>query len=620
MGFSVRQITRRADGGEIVRTRVLAGPDITVGRGTDCDIQLTDLGIMLRHARISLMAGGVIAVEATGGIPLEIGGAFVTHAELDVASRPHVGLASHRLSFAPGEEPDSVTITTERVVAAGESTNAASEVEIFSLRRVLPGKRGMAWALVIGILAVFVAWPLSTMHRQAARSFHPDTLWSSGPLSTAHASLSNTCGACHHKAFVSVTDTACIACHTPAQSPAHAPADRMAASRVVATGMPAFTAAIHRRFNLPEGRCASCHKEHEGPAGALQVAANFCTDCHAELASRLSDTSLANVPDWSRHPQFKPTLVTTPSPIAPRFERVSLDARPHENSGLVYPHALHLSATNSVANMVRRQGLPAKGGGLGCGYCHALDSDRVRFKPIEMERNCGACHDLAFARDGGVTRTLPHGKPEQVAGIIHDFYRSQAVAPRAGVQWLADDRRQPGHAAERQAADLRLANIGGANARADAAIASIFAPGGVCAGCHSVVATGARNAALRYAIAPVTLNGHYLPKGRFPHGRHTSYNGRTGDAACIACHSSVVTSARASDVLLPPIAKCRECHGAARTAISAPSTCATCHGYHFGDGDSDGGDNSSGRGGDVAAPRHKYHVRGLAAQRPPDLP
>ena len=93
------------------------------------------------------------------------------------------------------------------------------------------------------------------------------------------------------------------------------------------------------------------------PVTVMTVAESFCTDCHAGLDGRLPDTALANVGSWDRHPQFKPTLVAAPAAGAPQLVRASLDGAPRENSGLVYPHALHLSATNAVANMAQKQGL-----------------------------------------------------------------------------------------------------------------------------------------------------------------------------------------------------------------------------------------------------------------------
>ncbi len=609
MSFIVRQIARRADGGEIIRTRELAVAEIIVGRGTDCDVQLADLGVMLRHLRLTRLASGRVAVEAIGGVPVEIDGSFVTRADLDPAAMPAIALASHRLSLAPGEAAGSIAITAERVIAAVDAADADAETGIFSLRGVAWGKRGLSWALALLIIigGLLLPWWLMVGETQApaamvaaARNggaapataiptgFAADSIWTSGPLSTAHAGLSNNCGACHQAAFVSVRDTACTACHTPATTPDHARPDRLAQGRVPAAGL---IASVHQGLDLKDGRCASCHKEHEGPRGALMVAASFCTDCHKGLAARLPDTALADVPDWGGHPQFRPNIVTAASATRPQFARVSLAAAPREASGLIYPHDIHLSATNAVANMVRAQRLPANGGALGCNYCHMPDSDGVRFQPISMEKNCAACHDLAFARDGDVVRTLPHGKPQQVAGILRDFYLSQALSPRAGVQRIDFDgalsgtsgRRLPGAPAAAEAADLARVGPAGARARADAAINAVFAPKGVCADCHKVIDTGAPNVAERHAIAAVTLADHYLPKGRFPHKQHRVFGKAVGEAACTACHTGTRASHTSADLLLPPVATCRQCHGAPTVATNVAADCTTCHGYHGAD-------------------------------------
>jgi predicted CXXCH cytochrome family protein len=615
MSFLLRQIARRADGGDIIRTRSVVAAEISIGRGTDCDIQLADLAVMLRHARIIRTGPGQVSVEATGGVPVDVGGRFVTRADLATADQPAIDIGPFRLSLSDGAD-GAVAITTERVIAPVEAADAGAELEIFSLQGTMPGKRRMAWIgaaiVLIGLLLVplwhFMAEDRAVLpqamiaeakapatpgqafgdgrlQRSRARpaasgGFAPDEVWSSGTLSNAHASLSGNCGACHQQAFVSVTDSACQACHVKDALPDHALPARMARGRLPATGIAA--AAAHG-FNLPEGRCTSCHKEHEGEQPVLAVATSFCTDCHAGLNSRLPDTPVTNVPNWTQHPDFRATLVAAPSLTNPLFTRSALKGAT-EKSGLIYPHALHQSATNAVANMAQKQGLPTGAdGALPCRSCHVDDAGKQRFQPIDMEKHCGACHDLAFARDGGTLRTLPHGKPEQVAGIIRDFWASKAVAPRGGIEIFP--RRTPGAIA----ATLPVA---AAPLRAEAAVAQLFTGRqfggkGICTDCHVVTDTGATDITRRFTIAPVTLNDHYLPQGRFPHGKHQSFDGKTGQAACLSCHQGALTSKASADVLIQGVANCRQCHGAPTRSLfaSAPkagASCDTCHAYHDG--------------------------------------
>lgn len=623
MSFIIRQVAKRADGGDIIRTRTLGTAEISVGRGTDCDIQLPDLAVMLRHARLVQIAPGRVSVETTGGVPVEVAGKSVNRADVALSDAPAIDIGPFRLSLSAGED-GAVAVTAERVVPPLDTADAAQETSIFSLQGAMPTRRRLAWVGGLAVLVVMLLLPLlhflgedravlpRDMVAEASRPVPagkafgvglqvpqprsvppggpaPDELWSTGKLSNAHASLSNNCGACHNQAFVSVTDSSCKACHTPAALPDHAKPSRLASSQGPETGIIGIA---HKAFNLPQGRCTSCHKEHEGEATVMTVAASFCTDCHDGMKTRLGDTQVADVPSWRKHPDFRATLVSAPSVDKPQFTRVAL-AGARERSGLIYPHDIHQSTRNAVANMAQKQGMPVNAdGALPCSYCHKPDSDQLRFKPIEMEANCGECHDLAFARDGGTLRTLPHGKPAQVAGIIRDFYLAQAVAPRAGVQRIAFERRLPGRMAEVEAAQLRLGGIGDARARAAAAVEAVFTGGGVpgkgiCTDCHLVTDTRAADVTKRFTIADVSINDHYLPQGQFPHGQHKSYDGKTGQAACVACHTDVLKSKLSSDVLIPGVANCRECHGAPTKALlpaaaKAGDSCDTCHGFHEG--------------------------------------
>lgn len=587
MSIVLRQITRRAGGGEIARTSTLDRTEVLIGRGTDCDVQIPDLAVMLRHARLHRLASGKVALDALGGVPLNIGGRFVERGEIDPARGARVVLGSHVLSIAAGDTEADIVVTVERVEAASDAGAARDEARTFGLDAVMPGKRPMVWLSLLAVLGVFLAWPIwaslqprpapaapVTANAAAAAAspnvrhvgFAPDQLWTSGPLSAAHANLSNDCGACHDKAFVSVRDETCRACHD--KLPDHAPLTRMQVARAAPASLfGTAKAKLDAATHLTVGRCASCHKEHEGPDGALMVASTFCSDCHAGLKGRLN-TQLSNVAGFATHPQFRATIVSTPALKTPLLTRVSLDARTRENSGLKFPHRLHLAATGGVARMASELGSfgkagSASGGGaarLDCADCHLPDADGVRFAAVDMEKNCAACHDLAFARDrSGVVRTLPHGRPEQVVGIMRDFYRAQG-GPSTFV-----DRRRPGI--------VRTVAGGSAGARGDAAVRAVFSRGGACFDCHAVTPPS-RPGALDFGIAPVSLADHYLPKGQFPHKRHTAVK-------CESCHAAA-TSDTSADVLLPGVANCQQCHGKVTAGATVPTTCDTCHGYHEG--------------------------------------
>ena len=76
MTFTLNQVTRRAGGGDIVRTREFETGQISIGRGSDCDIQLQDLAVSLRHATMRQTGPSEVVIEALGKQPFEIDGKF----------------------------------------------------------------------------------------------------------------------------------------------------------------------------------------------------------------------------------------------------------------------------------------------------------------------------------------------------------------------------------------------------------------------------------------------------------------------------------------------------------------------------------------------------------------
>lgn len=64
-----------------------------------------------------------------------------------------------------------------------------------------------------------------------------------------------------------------------------------------------------------------------------------------------------------------------------------------------------------------------------------------------------------------------------------------------------------------------------------------------------------------------------MPGARFSHAAHTQ-------SECSACHAAA-TSKDASEVLMPAIAGCRDCHaGAVAEPTQVRSDCGLCHDYH----------------------------------------
>lgn len=133
--------------------------------------------------------------------------------------------------------------------------------------------RWLAWLVVLGgggLLAML-----------AARG--DNRAYSSGSLSTVHASFGNDCAQCHQPAadgasnfFLPVADDACLRCHAAVE---HAPNQTQfsAADAVVIPG--------HREPVRMAAGCAVCHVEHRGRDADLNLIPDrLCVQCHANLS------------------------------------------------------------------------------------------------------------------------------------------------------------------------------------------------------------------------------------------------------------------------------------------------------------------------------------------------
>jgi hypothetical protein len=567
--FLLRTVSTGAEGREIVRTARVEGDRLTIGRDPECDVRLTDLAVALRHSEIS-RAGDRLLIGVESGLTVELNGRRVASGSIPLAAGGDIRIGSHLLRFLPTQAgSDEVQVGVERVTEGEAKLDRGAE-RLFSLASIMPGKRPMAWALALLVLAICVAWPIKTFHDRQQRAerfahFQADELWSAGHLSVPHARLQHDCSACHVKPFESVRDGACLACHNAIHG--HADPFRLARAQPDLTRWGAFQLRVKQALNLPPGRCIDCHTEHQGAKEMPRTPQRFCSDCHRDLAARLADTKLGDASDFADlHPDFRPAVITGWKGERPILERVSA-GRAREDNGLKFPHALHLLRTGGAAQMARRLGL---GSSLECASCHRAEPGGPRFRPVEMERDCAMCHSLAFTRVNGTVRTLRHGDPAQVVAQLTDFYGSR-TAPRPP-SIAPDARRAPGAA---QALGEREQFARGAHAPgAQAAIRATFSRGGACYDCHGVEPPPP--GLLAYRIHPVAFPERYVRHGWFDHRAHAAQS-------CSGCHAAAKSSS-ASDVLLPGIATCRGCHGGERTAKPVASSCAMCHDYHVGKG------------------------------------
>ncbi len=587
MSFTIRKIAITADGREIVRATTVDAAQIGIGRDAANAVHLADLAVNPQHATITSNDGRHVEVVATSGLGFGWDGRTVTTANIDAGDGAELRFGGHRIRVTIDTDASvpRVALTILRTDELSHSALDRDEAQAFSLRGLLPGRRISAWVFAVFMLVAFLAapiWAYMTWRGVEERpaSFHADSTWTSGPLSSAHASLGDNCQSCHTDAFVAVTDDSCKSCHDDAHD--HAPMER----QLVARGDPgAWRSALIRvglMFNRPQGRCVECHTEHEGEGPMQPTAQQFCSDCHSGMSTRLTDTRIGNAGDFgTEHPQFRPRVQVVPG-ATPRFERVTLSANTVDNNGLKFPHNTHLLQNGGVARMARNLRLNASGqSGLDCANCHRPTADKVRFEPVDMERDCQSCHSLALESVGGVTRTLRHGQPQQVIADLYAFYRSTPPTRPLSLGGMA--RRRPGEYAEGQTYNIFFRETAVRPSRADDAVRAVFSRGGACYDCHTIYAPGAGSN--NWRVLPVNQTDRYLNHGWFDHRPHDAAGMRSqvraDENSCSYCHAANDSRA-ATQLLIPEIRVCRDCHGGENSGEEVESSCASCHEYHQG--------------------------------------
>ncbi len=471
-----------------------------------------------------------------------------------------------------------------------------------------------SWKLILCTLAALLAgaWLLIYAARGDQR------IYTSGPLSTAHAMLATDCGACHQPErsasggfgrietafFRKATNEACLTCH---DGPLHH---------------------VNQALDLS---CAHCHVEHQGKTALADLNDRLCTQCHAELTTKDGSRPpfATSIHTFSTdHPEFAPTVTEGGKTI-----RVSLapPGKVRDPTQLSFNHKRHLQVAleglAEVKAVTGMQGLLDRPGGLqlSCTYCHRPDAAGA-MRPITFAQHCAVCHGAELRFDASMP-TVPHREP----AIVHAFLQTlfletfeacQALQGRTpgpdqealrgrceAVGLLAakrgDEPRTPGRRrteetptdtddSPRPRGTRRSEDAEGEDAprargtrraeEAPAAAAPAVGPGRSlewargrvaiaeklifkqrCGKCHIMVDAGAALPAVR----PTAMPTRWLPHGEFDHKVHRPM-------ACTECHAAT-GSTETVDVLLPSISVCRECH---RDAGGARGTCVECHLYH----------------------------------------
>jgi hypothetical protein len=371
--------------------------------------------------------------------------------------------------------------------------------------------------------------------------------FNAGPVSHAHSMIGGKCTTCHvSQASFSqpVTDKACLACH---DGPIH---------HAEQTFVPA---------------CKDCHVEHKGVFRMASTSDAACTQCHADLANKDKNAPpkfIANISGFDHsHPEF-------------------LALRPgHTDPGTIkFNHQVHLDQKKGI------RGPNGKVVQLKCVDCHrppgvndqwpfgtaeiipvSLPANttitsgvpsRAYMAPVNYQEHCSACHTLQF--DKRFQESVPHKEPK----VVYEFAMKKLqeyIAAHPDQIHVVDepDKRLPARPlppVPRNAQEWVAMHMGDAQ---------LLLWRKACKECHSLSYPGGYEAMPEVAKANITKQ--WLPHASFDHQAHQM-------VSCASCHNKTENSKETSDVLIPSVQVCQDCHHSGANA--AESRCFECHTYH----------------------------------------
>jgi len=391
-----------------------------------------------------------------------------------------------------------------------------------------------------------------------------------GPLTLEHNMFNDDCARCHEGAFQTAKKLA------PWNADAHAVPNRAC---VQCHDGPPHNLQIREER---EPACAGCHQEHRGKVSLTRVGDAHCVGCHGDLAnhrkSGAEGLKFQNIHAFNDdHPEFAVIRESIKDP-----------------GQLQFNHKAHLRGKlKSAPNAAEVQ--------LSCVDCHRPDEAGRYMEPIRYDKHCASCHPLTvqltgdFKAAGAMKEWLdraveefnkkpaPHDRPEVVRGVLRErlleFVQEFPVVagekpgraldhlllPRARSRPPSDVEWQ----STRQELVKTIDRLMFVEPQKQANERLLLQ--GSCRVCHVEdrrTAAGTELTALP-VFKPTNVPARWMAHARFNHERHRMLD-------CNECHKAG-DSDKSSDVLMPALRSCQQCH---TPKAGARHDCVECHTYH----------------------------------------
>jgi hypothetical protein len=339
--------------------------------------------------------------------------------------------------------------------------------------------------------------------------------YNAGPLAHTHVLLGQKCGACHVSQASYQRSATDQACLGCHDGP------------------------IHQTDQTFTPSCSSCHVEHQGAFRLASTSDAACTQCHGDLKTTHGASKFAsNIHGFDgSHPEFAVLRPGASDPGTVKFN-----------------HQVHLKVD------LRGPNGPVQ---LKCADCHRRGSFETSYmERVNYEKHCASCHPLQF--DRRFSESAPHKEPK----VVYDFVLNKLteyIAAHPSEIPLVDepDKRLPTRPPQppaRNAAEWVQQRM---------TDAQLLLWRKSCKECHGL--SHPNGAETLPVVAKSAITTRWLPNANFDHEAHQMVQ-------CASCHAKANQSRETSDVLIPGIQTCQQCHHAGPDAAEA--RCFECHTYH----------------------------------------
>jgi hypothetical protein len=527
-------LIQRAAGRNLTLTSINT-PVLRIGRGTNQELRSENPAVALEHAIIEGDAAGYLITDKGSITGTYVNRKPVETARLSKGDVIEVGDLRIDVQLADPAKPLFLRITVERpnVVVEDEGEEAPATAATPGVKVVKSRKFDYAgayklhrpWLTKLTITALLLIVTLAIIGEVARperqKYFMP------GGLSSFHARarhpksggiVADDCAACHSP-WRGVSTAKCRDCHQEQSKP-------------------------HAQHAKNEMDCLSCHPEHRGAVELAAIPSTPCVACHTNLEPNMTLPSAQRASLKFANGRYSFDEIARISAFGPaKHPEFSY---PKDANTLRFNHKLHLAAKGVFDAKGRRVVLK-------CATCHDITSVENP-KPVTFEQHCHSCHLLVFDIHFPGDEVLHGGDNTEVSAYIAGRYagnRDLIGKPPTEVRRIL---------AARKHVDIDL--------RAIVAGQKVFDLR--CRYCHEVKPRGER-----FAVTPPAIRTRWLTHApTFRHDQHRMLD-------CEKCHEGVRQSIPTSDVLLPKLSNCTDCHAQKDGTAQTASPCRTCHRYHL---------------------------------------